>query len=74
VGQLVAYCIANQKTLETLSLAEYRSISEVFEDGVYAAIDMNTCVSNRKAYGGPCEESVLRQIQSLKAFMASYCE
>ncbi len=69
VGQLVAYCIANKKTLETLTLDEYRAISDAFEEGVYAAIDMNTCVANRKAFGGPCEESVLRQIASVRAFM-----
>ncbi len=72
VGQLVAYCIANGKTLETLTLAEYRQISEVFEEGVYAAIDMNTCVANRKAFGGPCKESVLRQIDSVRSFMQAY--
>ncbi|MBQ7338929.1 MAG: argininosuccinate lyase [Clostridia bacterium] len=74
VGQLVAYCISNDKTLETLSLSEYKQISEVFEQGVYAAIDMNTCVANRKAFGGPCEESVLRQIASMRDFISAHTE
>ena len=69
VGQLVAYCIANDKTLETLTLDEYHSISDAFEQGVYAAIDMNTCVANRTVYGGPCAASVERQIQSIRAFI-----
>ncbi|MCF0120510.1 MAG: argininosuccinate lyase, partial [Oscillospiraceae bacterium] len=44
VGRLVNYCIANGKTLETLSLDEYKSLSDVFESDVYDFIDLRYCV------------------------------
>ncbi len=74
VGQLVAYCIANQKTLETLTLSEYRAISDAFDEDVYPSIDLSTCVANRKVFGGPCEESVLLQIKTISDFIQSYSQ
>ena len=72
VGQLVAYCIANQKTLETLTLEEYRAADPIFEQDVYAAIDPDTCVSGRACYGGPAPESVKAQIASMRQFLQEY--
>ena len=69
VGSLVAYCIDNNKTLETLSLDEYKNIHPSFETDIYEAIDLQNCVNNRKVIGGPAEESVNRQIKSLEIFI-----
>ena len=69
VGSLVAYCIDNSKTLEILSLDEYKTIHPVFSDDIYEAIDLQNCVNNRKVIGGPAEESVSRQIKSLENFI-----
>lgn len=66
IGQIVAYCIENNKTLENLTIEEYKSFSDTFDTDVYKYIDLNTCVNERKAYGGPAPESVKRQIINLK--------
>ncbi len=70
VGKLVAYCIENGKTLETLSLDEYRGISPTFEEDVFEALDLTTCVNGRNVPGGPAENEVKRQIAALRAFVA----
>ena len=46
-GELVALCIKENKTLETLSLEEYQGICELFDDGVYDAIKLENCVKRR---------------------------
>ena len=46
-GELVALCIRENKTLETLSLDEYKNICELFDDGVYEAINLENCVRRR---------------------------
>ena len=69
VGRLVAYCIENGKTLETLSLDEYKEMSEVFDEDIYEAIDLDTCVKGRSCYGGPAPESVIRQIGIAQKFI-----
>lgn len=69
-GKLVAYCIENKKTLETLELKEYNKFNELFDDGVYDAISLDNCVNGRKAEGGPAKEPVERQIESFRAFLS----
>ncbi len=64
VGQLVAYCIESNKTLETLSLEEYKKFSEVFDDEVYESISLLKCVNDRKSLGGPSVESLKYQIET----------
>ena len=69
VGQLVAYCIEHKKTLETLTLEEYKAANPIFENDVYAAIDPDVCVAGRACYGGPAPESVMAQIESMRNFL-----
>ena len=70
VGCMVGYCIAEGKTLETLSLDEYRALSPVFDEDIYAAIDLAACAAGRKVHGGPAEESVRMQLEKIRAFLA----
>ena len=66
-GQLVNRCIALGTTLDALPLAEYRAFSDVFDEDVYAAIDLLTCVSQRSIPGGPAPETVAKQIEDVLA-------
>ena len=65
-GELVALCIDKGLTLETLPLEEYKNICELFDNGVYTAINLEKCVADRKVPGGPCSESVDAQIAFAK--------
>ena len=62
-GGLVARCIQLGTDLEHLDLEEYRKQTDLFTDDVYAAISLDTCVNQRKSYGGPAPESVKAQIE-----------
>ena len=64
VGELVAFCIENGYTLETLPLEEYRRVCELFADDVYAAIDLDNCVKGRNVKGGPAPQRVLFEIEN----------
>ena len=69
VGRAVNYCIENGKTLESLSLEEYKSFSEVFEEDVYNFISLETCVSKRNVPGGPAEKPLRAQLDYIAAFL-----
>ncbi|MBQ8310546.1 MAG: argininosuccinate lyase [Clostridia bacterium] len=69
VGGLVADCIAKGKTLEDVSLAEYRAASELFDEDVYAEISLETCVGKRVSAGSTGPESVKAQIRSVQEFL-----
>ena len=65
-GRLVRYCIEQDKTLENLTLDEYRQFSPVFEADVYPAIDLLTCVSQRDIPGGPAPARVRETIAATR--------
>ncbi len=46
-GEIVAFCIKNNYTLETLPLENYKEVCELFDEGVYDAINLETCVKRR---------------------------
>ncbi len=62
-GELVALCIDKNLTLETLPLDEYKKICDLFDDGVYQAINLEKCVADRLVVGGPSIQSVENQIK-----------
>lgn len=69
VGALVSKCIASGKTLETLTLAEYKAESELFEADVFEEIALATCVSKRISAGSTGPQSVKEQIASVQNFL-----
>ena len=71
VGRLVNHCIFIDKTLEQLTLEEFKGFSDIFEEDVFEAIDLKTCVAMRLSQGGPSKPSVDAQIASIKAFLES---
>ncbi len=64
-GRLVNRCIELGTTLDQLPIEEYKAFSPVFEEDVYAAIDLLTCVRQRKVPGGPAPETVAAQIKDV---------
>ncbi|MGN1120888.1 MAG: argininosuccinate lyase, partial [Eubacteriales bacterium] len=71
VGELVAVCIEKNYSFETLPLDEYKAVSDVFENDVYQAVDLDTCVNGRSVIGGPAKTAVERQIAGLEAFLST---
>ena len=70
VGRLVNMCIKNGETLDTMTLRDFRAISSLFDEDVYEALALKTCVNGRKVYGGPARESVEKQIANMEEFIA----
>lgn len=65
-GTLVGYCIKNNLTLETLPIEEYKKMHELFDNDVYDAISLETCVNQRISEGAPSPVSVEKQIAATK--------
>ena len=63
-GTLVAQCIEKGLTLETLPLEDYKAMTDNFGEDVYEAISLDTCVKERKSFGGPSPDAVAAQIAS----------
>lgn len=72
-GGLVALCIQKSTTLEELPIEDYKQASELFDEEVYNAINLDTCVKERTSYGGPSPESVLLQIKTVRKNLEELC-
>ena len=65
-GEIVRLCIENNLTLETLPIEKYKEFSSKFENDIFEAINLETCVMQRKVEGGPAPESVKAQIEYIR--------
>jgi argininosuccinate lyase len=68
-GEIVAYCIEHNLTLETLPIETYKKFSENFDEGIYDAISLERCVNGRKVLGGPAPENVEAQAKRVLALL-----
>ncbi|MEM5507515.1 argininosuccinate lyase [Pseudoalteromonas sp. AS71] len=66
VGVLVQLAISEGKTLEELSLEQYKSVNTVFEDDVYPVLEIDACIKARKALGGTSIEQVTNAVKEAK--------
>ena len=71
-GHLVAACTAQGKTLEELTLEELKAVSDLFEEDVYDAINLENCMALRNSYGGPAVSETTRQIGAIEAFVKAH--
>ena len=69
VGQLVLYCIDKNISLDEMSLEEYKAISPVFEEDIYEAISMETCVKQRMTLGAPGQDAMKKVIALSKEYL-----
>jgi argininosuccinate lyase len=72
VGQIVLYCIDKGIAIDDMSLAELKKISPVFEEDIYEAISMETCVNKRLTVGAPGKEAMERVIAEEKKYLEEY--
>lgn len=69
VGRLVLYCIEKNISLDDMSLEEYKQISPVFEEDIYAAISLETCVEKRETIGAPGRAAMERVIELNESYL-----
>ena len=70
VGQIVLYCIEKNIAIDDMSLDELKAISPVFEEDIYEAISMETCINKRLTIGAPGKESMEKVIAIEKEYLA----
>lgn len=69
IGKLVLYCIEKDKALDELSLDELKSINPVFEQDIFEAISLETCVNKRITIGAPGPDAMKEVIQIYKEYL-----
>ncbi|MBO6155290.1 MAG: argininosuccinate lyase [Lachnospiraceae bacterium] len=70
IGQVVLYCIDRGIAIDDMTLEELQAISPVFEEDIYEAISMDTCVNKRLTIGAPGKEAMEQAIENYKEYLA----
>ncbi len=68
-GKLVATSIAKGKTLNELSLSDFKQECELFEEDIYSAIDMQACLNKRTSDGAPSKLAIEKQLKIVENFL-----
>ena len=69
VGRLVLYCLDKGISLDEMTLEEYQKISPVFEEDIYEAISIKTCVEKRMTLGAPGPEVMAQVVESNNKYL-----
>lgn len=72
IGQLVLYCIEKNTSIDKLSLEELKGISDMFEEDVFDAVSLKTCVEKRLTIGAPGSESMKKTLQIYKSDLNNF--
>ena len=70
IGRLVLFCIEKNCSIDELSIAELKEISPIFEEDVYQAISLKTCVEKRLTIGAPGPEAMREVIRMQKEYLS----
>ena len=70
IGRVVLYCIEKDMAIDDMSLEELQAISPVFQEDIYDAISMDTCVNKRLTVGAPGKEAMEQAIASYREYLA----
>ena len=71
VGRLVLYGIENNKALDDFTLEEFKNISEVFDNDIYDAISLKTCVEKRNTKGAPGLKAINDEVEASRKLLES---
>ena len=69
IGRLVLYCIDQNTSIDALSLAELQAVSPVFEEDIFKAVSLETCVEKRLTTGGPGRKAMEEAIAAGRLFL-----
>ena len=70
IGQLVLYGIEHHKALDDYTLDEYKAVCDVFDDDIYDAISLKTCVEKRLTIGAPGKSAMDAVIAQYEQYLA----
>ncbi len=69
IGRLVLYCIEKNTSIDALSLEELQSFSDRFEEDIFDAVSLKTCVERRLTTGAPGPEKMKEAIREYRNYL-----
>ncbi len=66
-GKIVLYCVDSGKTLQSMTVEEYKKFSDKFDNDIKTAVLPESAIARRKAIGGCAEKELDRQIAEIRS-------
>ena len=73
IGRIVLYCIDKKISIDDMTLDELKEMSPIFEEDIYDAISLNTCVNKRLTIGAPGLKAMKDVIDLEKKYLKNSC-
>ncbi|MCR4841295.1 MAG: argininosuccinate lyase [Lachnospiraceae bacterium] len=74
IGEITVYCIGKGISIDKMSIEEFKRFSELFEEDVYDAISLETCINKRNTVGAPGPEAMNSVIEINEKLLKEYAE
>ena len=69
IGQIVLYCLEKNCAIDDLSLDEFRRFSSAFEEDIYDAVSVRTCIKRRNTKGAPGPEAMEKELEENRRYL-----
>ena len=66
IGKIVLYCIGKGIAIEDMTMDEFKSFSDRFEDDIYDKISVRSCINAKKSKGSTSFDSVKEQLAEIE--------
>ena len=70
IGKLVLLAIDKGLSLDELSLDDYKSVSDAFDETIFEAISIENCVKARDLPGGPGESAISEALENAERWLS----
>ena len=67
IGKIVLYCINKGIAIEDMSMDEFKSFSDRFDNDIYDKIAVRSCIEAKKSAGSTSSASVKKQLEDIDA-------
>ena len=69
IGRIVVFCIEKGISIDEMSLSELKEFAPEFENDIYDAISLETCVNKRLTTGAPGVSAMEHEIEKCRQFL-----
>ena len=69
IGRMVLLCIEENKSIEELSMKQFKELCPYFEEDIYDAVSLETCVNKRLTKGAPGKEAMMDEIAFYEEYL-----
>lgn len=72
IGEITVYCIGRKCAIDDLTIEEFKKFSELFDNDIYEAISLDTCIKKRMTLGAPGPEAIKKVIDINDEILKEY--